>query len=68
VHSLLAGIATSGCVLSTLRHAADLEFEVTALDDHCFVADKEVHEVLMTKVFPRQTTVCSSATWVSTLN
>ncbi len=64
---VLTGIATSGCVLSTLRHAADLDFEVTVLSDLCLDADEEVHQVLTTKVFPRQATVCSSETWISTL-
>jgi len=64
---VLTGIATSGCVLSTLRHAADLDFQVTVLDDLCLDADEEVHQVLMTKVFPRQAAVCSSEIWISML-
>lgn len=50
----LAGIATSGVVLSTLRQAADLDYAVNVLSDCCFDPDPQVHDVLMNKVFPRQ--------------
>lgn len=49
---VLTGIATSGVVLSTLRQAADLDFELTVLADGCLDADPEVHRVLTEKVFP----------------
>jgi nicotinamidase-related amidase len=56
-HLILAGISTSGVVLSTLREAADKDFRLTVLSDCCADADEEVHRVLMTKVFPRQADV-----------
>jgi nicotinamidase-related amidase len=59
----LAGIATSGVVLSTLREAADRDYELTVLEDLCLDADEEVHRVLTTKVFARQADVISSAEW-----
>jgi nicotinamidase-related amidase len=62
-HLVLAGIATSGVVLSTLRQAADLDFELTVLADACTDADPEVHRVLTEKVFPRQATVTTVADW-----
>src|SRR5438309_2204203 len=40
---VLGGIATSGCVLSTLRQAADLDFSLTVLADGCIDDDEEVH-------------------------
>ena len=61
---VLCGIATSGCVLSTLRQAADLDYQLTVLSDCCADSDPEVHELLMTKVFPRQATVVTSGEWV----
>jgi nicotinamidase-related amidase len=64
---VLSGISTSGVVLSTLRQAADLDFELTVLRDGCADRDPEVHRVLMDKVFPRQATVCSAADWVGSL-
>ena len=66
-HLVLAGIATSGVVLSTLRQAADLDFELTVLADACTDADPEVHRVLTEKVFPRQATVTTVAAWSAAL-
>jgi nicotinamidase-related amidase len=62
-HLVLTGIATSGVVLSTLRQAADLDFELTVLADACLDADPEVHRVLTEKVFPRQAAVTTVADW-----
>lgn len=66
-HLVLAGIATSGVVLSTLRQAADLDFQLTVLSDCCLDADPEVHRVLTGKVFPRQADVMTAAEWVAKL-
>lgn len=62
-HLVLCGIATSGVVLSTLREAADKDYQLTVLADCCADADEEVHRVLLTKVFPRQADVVQSASW-----
>jgi nicotinamidase-related amidase len=64
---VLAGIATSGVVLSTLRHAADLDYGLTVLADACADRDDEVHRVLTGKVFPRQAAVVSTDEWVASL-
>jgi nicotinamidase-related amidase len=63
----LCGIATSGVVLSTLRQAADMDFELTVLRDACADRDPEVHSVLLDKVFPRQAEVVDVATWAAGL-
>jgi nicotinamidase-related amidase len=42
-HLVLAGITTSGVVLTTLRQAADLEFAFAVLADGCLDSDPEVH-------------------------
>jgi len=57
----LCGIATSGVVLSTLRHAADADYRIIVVRDGCADADPEVHACLLDKVFPRQATVVSAA-------
>jgi nicotinamidase-related amidase len=68
VNSLvLAGISTTGVVLSTLRQAADLDYELAVLRDGCADGDAEVHRVLLDKVFPRQAEVVSSGQWVENL-
>jgi nicotinamidase-related amidase len=64
---VLAGIATSGVVLSTLREASDLDYRITVLSDACADADDEVHRVLLEKVFPRQAQVTTTDAWVETV-
>jgi nicotinamidase-related amidase len=54
---ILCGISTSGCVLSTLRDAADRDYRMFVLSDCCADPDAEVHRVLMEKTFPRQADV-----------
>ena len=66
-HLVLCGIATSGVVLSTLREAADKDYQLTVLSDCCVDADEEVHQVLLSKVFPRQADVIPSETWSARL-
>jgi nicotinamidase-related amidase len=66
-HLVLAGIATSGVVLSTLRQAADLDYRLTVLSDGCLDGDPEVHRVLLEKVFPRQAEVTTIADWAASL-
>lgn len=58
---VLCGIATSGVVLSTLRHAADADYRIVVVRDCCADADPEVHACLIDKVFPRQATVVGAA-------
>lgn len=54
---VLTGIATSGVVLSTLREAADRDYQLIVLSDCCFDGDAEVQRVLIDKVFARQAEV-----------
>jgi nicotinamidase-related amidase len=60
---VVAGISTSGVVLSTLREAADRDYGLVVLSDCCADSDPEVHQVLMAKVFPRQAEVLTAADW-----
>jgi nicotinamidase-related amidase len=64
---VMAGIATSGVVLSTVRQAADLDYRITVLSDACADADPEVHRVLTEKVFPRQALVTTTDEWIASL-
>jgi nicotinamidase-related amidase len=57
---ILCGIATSGVVLSTVRWAADMDYDLTVVEDCCADGDDEVHRVLTQKVFPRQARVVSA--------
>ncbi|SFS97365.1 cysteine hydrolase family protein [Saccharopolyspora flava] len=48
---LLAGISTSGVVLSTVRDAADRDYRVRVLADLCADPDPEVHEFLTGRIY-----------------
>lgn len=66
-HLVMAGVATSGVVLSTLRQAADLDYRLTVLHDLCLDPDPEVHSCLVEKVFLRHAEVMSLDQWVAGL-
>jgi nicotinamidase-related amidase len=54
---ILAGISTSGVVLSTVRDAADRDLGIYVLADACADPDPAVHEALTQKVFTAQARV-----------
>ena len=56
---------TSGVVLSTLREAADHDYQLTVLSDTCVDGDAEVQRVLIEKIFPRQAEILTVAEWSS---
>ena len=64
---VLLGIATSGVVLSTLRHAADSDYRCIVLKDCCADRDAEVHRCLIEKVFPMQATVVTSEEFLTAI-
>jgi nicotinamidase-related amidase len=58
---ILAGISTSGVVLSTVRDASDRDYRVLVLADATADPDPEVHEFLLERIFPRQVDVITRA-------
>jgi len=64
---VLMGISTSGVVLSTVRWAADIDYQLIVLSDCCADRDDEVQRVLMEKVFPRQASVVTSQEFLQAL-
>ena len=64
---VLAGIATSGVVLSTVREAADKDYGLTVLSDLCADSDPEVHSILLNKILPRQADVLTAEEWISSI-
>ena len=58
---VLFGIITSGVVLSTVRQAADLDYEILILEDFCHDPSPDVQQVLLGKVLPMQATVMTSS-------
>ena len=59
---ILAGISTSGVVLSTLGEAADRDYRVFVLSDGVADHRDDVHDILLNTVFPSRATVVDSAT------
>jgi nicotinamidase-related amidase len=66
-HLILTGVTTSGVVLSTVREAADKDFQLTVLSDACLDGDEQVHRLLTEKVFSNQAEVLSVNSWVAGL-
>jgi nicotinamidase-related amidase len=64
---VLTGIATSGVVLSTIRHAADADYRLVVVSDCCADPDPEVHRVLIEKIFARPATVTTAEALVAAL-
>jgi len=64
---VLFGIASSGVVLSTVRWAADMDFNLFVVTDACADMDEEVHRLLTEKVFPRQATTMTTEEFVNAI-
>ncbi len=58
---ILAGVSTSGVVLSTVRDAADRDYRLFVLADATADRVPDVHAILMESVFPRQADVITGA-------
>jgi len=61
------GIATGGCVLSTVRRAADLDYRLIVLRDLCADKDDDVQRVLLDKVLPSQAAVVTAEEFAAQL-
>jgi nicotinamidase-related amidase len=58
---VLAGISTSGVVLSTVRDGHDRDYRVIVLSDASADPEGDVHEFLTTRIFPRLADVITIA-------
>ena len=58
---VLAGVHTSGVVLSTVRHAGDLDYRLVVVRDCCADPDAEVHAMLLDIVIAKQAAVVTAA-------
>jgi len=65
---VLCGLATSGVVLSTIRHAADADYRLVVIEDCCADPDPAVHRVLVEKVFARPATVVKAEALLGALD
>ena len=57
---ILAGISTSGVVLSTVRDAADRDYQVFVLADASADPEPGVHDFLTERIFPKQADVITT--------
>ncbi len=65
---VLCGLSTSGVVLSTVRAAADMDYDLMVLEDCCSDPNREVHDMLCQGVFPSQATVVKLADFLAALS
>jgi nicotinamidase-related amidase len=64
---LIAGVNTSGTVLSTTRDAADRDYELIVVGDCCADPDESLHRVLVGQVLPMQASIAGSAAVIAAL-
>lgn len=64
---VIMGVATSGCVLSSVRWAVDINYSFIVLSDACSDGDPEVHRVLTEKIYPRQGAVMTTDEFLAAL-
>jgi nicotinamidase-related amidase len=64
---VVTGVATGGCVVSTVRQAADDDYSIIVVSDCCADREADVHRVLVEKLFPRQATVLTADQFVAAL-
>lgn len=65
IHKLvLFGIATSGVVLSTMLDAIDADYECTVIADCCADRDPELHDALITRLFPARGELITAAEFI----
>ena len=64
---VMFGIATSGVVLSTLLEAGDSDYRVVVIEDCCADLDGELHQALLTRLFPKRAEVLLAADFVKQL-
>jgi nicotinamidase-related amidase len=59
---VLAGLSTSGVVLSTVIEATDRDYKLYVLSDGTDDPDAEIRDVLLGKVFPRRAQIIDTGT------
>ena len=64
---VLAGVHTSGVVLSTVRQAFDLDYRLVVVRDCCADPNAEVHAMLLDNVIAKQAAVVTAAEFADAL-
>jgi nicotinamidase-related amidase len=65
---VLAGLSTSGVVLSAVRDAHDRDYRLVVLADLCGDPEPDIHDFLVGRIFPRQAEVRHSDELADLLN
>jgi len=66
-HLVLAGVATNNCVEATARHACDLGYLVTILEDCCTSFSEEWHCWTLNNVLPQFATISDSQGYIAAI-
>ena len=62
---VMAGVSTSGVVLSTALELLDADIEVVVLSDACTDSKRQVHDMIMGDILGSRTRVCTVADWIA---
>jgi nicotinamidase-related amidase len=65
---VLAGVQTSGVVLSTVRHAGDLDYRLVVVRDCCADPNAELHAMLLDNLIAKQAAVVTTAQFAGALS
>ena len=65
---VLAGVQTSGVVLTAVREAADLDYRIVVVADACADPDHDLHYFLLRRLFRRQAEVVPISALATTLD
>lgn len=63
---IIAGLSTSGVVMSTVRQGSDMDYQLVVLEDLCLDGEQAMHDAAM-MVIGKQAEVLKSAEWVAGL-
>ena len=64
---VIMGIYTGGCVVSTVKWAAEMDYNMFVLSDCCAEHDDEFHKVLMEKLLTHKATVVTANGFIDIL-
>jgi len=64
---VLAGISTSGVVMSTVRQGSDMDYNFVVLEDLCLDPDQATHEACL-KILAKQAQILQAKDWIGGLS
>jgi nicotinamidase-related amidase len=64
---IMAGLTSTGVVLSSLAYASDADYRIVALEDCCYDSDRIAHERLFAGAFRTRASIASAAEIIACL-